>query len=188
MNLRELRLVVQLCAFEEGHLDCKQRYNSVPHPPPPILPEPALGPLLNELSRLLRREFDRRLRKAGIRLTRAQWQILYHVARSQGCTQTEVAEGLELERMTIGRHAARLEREGWLERRSDTEDRRVFRLHLRSKAERILARLEPVIAELRRNYFAGIDLPRREALFHDLLKIRANLLEFEQAHLGSPLS
>lgn len=145
-------------------------------PTTPIFSEPALGPLLHELSRLMRREFDRRLKSAGIQLTRAQWLILYHIARAQGLTQSELAEELELERMTIGRHAARLETDGWLERRPDAQDGRVFRLHLRSKAERILARLEPVVERLRRDYFSGIEPSRREALFNDLLQVRANLL------------
>jgi MarR family transcriptional regulator, transcriptional regulator for hemolysin len=156
--------------------------------PTTVFSEPALGPLLNDLSRLLRREFDRRLRLADIQLTRAQWQILYHVARAQGCTQTELAEGLELERMTVGRHAARLEAEGWLERRPDARDRRAFCLHLRSKAERTLARLEPMVDQLRRDYFAGIDPQRRDNLFNDLLKVRANLVALDATHLRSTLS
>jgi len=153
-----------------------------------VFSEPALGPLLNELSRLMRREFDRRLREAGIRLTRAQWMILYHVARAEGRTQSDLAEELELERMTIGRHAARLEAEGWLERRSDTEDARIFRLHLRAKAQRMLTRLEPVVDRLRRDYLAGIDSQRRDALFHDLLQVRANLLALHASHVRPPLS
>jgi DNA-binding MarR family transcriptional regulator len=142
----------------------------------PVFTEPALGPLLNELSRLMRREFKRRLRTAGIDLTRAQWLILYHVARAPGSTQSELAEALELERMTIGRHATRLARQGWLERRPDAEDKRVFRLHLRNKSERTLSRSEPVVEQLRRDYFTGISLERRDELFNDLLTIRRNLL------------
>lgn len=142
--------------------------------------EPALGPLLNELSRLLRREFDRRLAARGVLLTRAQWLILYHLARAQGSTQSELAEALELERMTIGRHATRLEADGWLERRADSLDARVYRLHLKPKAERTLARLEPVVEQLRRDYFAGVEPQRRDALWQDLLKIRQNLLSFAE--------
>lgn len=141
-----------------------------------IFYEPALGPLLNELSRLMRREFDRRLRAAGVQLTRAQWLILYSVAQEEGLTQSELAEVLELERMTVGRHAMRLEAEGWLERRPDLGDARVFRLFLKVKGQRMLARLEPVVERLRRDYFSGIDPQRQADLFADLLKIRENLL------------
>lgn len=142
--------------------------------------EYALGPLLNELSRLLRREFDRRLAAAEIRLTRAQWLILYHIAQAEGSTQSDLAEALELERMTISRHAARLEADGWLERRADPRDARIYRLYLKPKAERTLDRLEPVVEQLRRDYFAGLDQPRRDALWQDLLRIRDNLISFEQ--------
>lgn len=141
-----------------------------------VVSELALGPVLNELTRLIRREFDRRLTTVGIELTRAQWLTLYYVARSEGCTQSELAEALELERMTVGRHAARLEAEGWLERRADSTDARVYRLHLKPKAQRTLARLGPLVERLRRDYFAGIDPGRQQALFADLLKIRDNLL------------
>ena len=148
---------------------------------PTVSADPALGPLLSEISRLLRREFDRRLADSGVQLTRAQWLILYHIARAQGSTQTDLADALELERMTVGRHAARLENEGWLERRADALDARVYRLHLRPKAERTLARLEPIVAKMRRDYFAGVDPERREALWQDLLKIKENLLSFSGA-------
>ena len=123
----------------------------------------------------MRREFDRRLRDAGVRLTRAQWLILYHVARAPGATQSDLAEALELERMTVGRHASRLAEEGWLERRPDQGDGRIFRLHLRAKAERTLTRLEPIVEQLRNDYFEGVDPTRRDALLHDLLQIRDNL-------------
>lgn len=137
--------------------------------------EPPLGPLINELSRLMSRAFDQRLRALGILLTRAQWQILYHIARAEASTQTEIAEALELERMTIGRHASRLELDGWLERRADKTDGRIYRLHLRPKAKAILSQLEPVVEQLRRDYFAGLPRSAREQLFSDLLKIRDNL-------------
>lgn len=142
---------------------------------PTLSVEPALGPLLNELSRLMRQEFDRRLRAAGVALTRAQWLTLYHVRRSPGCTQVDLANALELERMTVGRHAARLEAEGWLERRADRNDGRVVRLHLRPKAERALDELEPIVTEMRREYFSGIHAQRRAQLVEDLLTIRDNL-------------
>ena len=49
-----------------------------------------LGFVIGDISRLARKEFDRRIR--GLRLTRAQWLFLYHLARRPGCTQSELAE------------------------------------------------------------------------------------------------
>jgi MarR family transcriptional regulator, transcriptional regulator for hemolysin len=152
-----------------------------------VVSEHALGPLLNDLSRLLRREFDRRLRAAGVRLTRAQWLILYQVAREEGVSQTALAEKLDLERMTVSRHAARLSHQGWLERRAHEGDARVYRLFLRLKARRVLRDLQPVVERFRQDYFRGLDGERRQALFDDLQHIRANLISLGESERSSPL-
>ena len=48
-------------------------------------PERSLGFLLHDVSRLLRKRFDRRARTIG--LTRAQWSVLAHLSRNEGINQ-----------------------------------------------------------------------------------------------------
>lgn len=134
------------------------------------------GFLLHELSHLLRREFDRRVERAGLGLTRAQWLILRQIGQHAGCRQRDVAAMLQLEPATVGRHVDRLAAAGWLDRRDDFRDGRAYRLHLRPKARHALARLKRLGAQLRQEYLAGIPAPRRETLIDDLLVIRQNLL------------
>ena len=78
-------------------------------------PDRNVGFLLHDVSRLLRKRFDRRARALG--LTRAQWRVLVHLAPRQGINQTALADILELDNVTLGRHVDRLEQTGWLERR-----------------------------------------------------------------------
>lgn len=136
-----------------------------------------LGFVLGDISRLARREFERRARK--LRLTRAQWLFLYHLARQPGCTQSELAESLQMERITISRQAARLEKAGWIERRDHAEDGRAYHLHLTPKAERMTRRLETLAGRLREDYLSGLPALRRQALIADLLHIKTNLLQME---------
>jgi DNA-binding MarR family transcriptional regulator len=138
--------------------------------------ERRLGFLLNELSHLLRREFDRRVRDKGVGLTRAQWLILLHVSLQEGCLQRELAEALRLEPATVGRHVGRLAAAGWLDRDDDPRDGRAYRLRLRTKGRRTLSTLKRLAEQLRDEYFAGIPLERRELLIDDLLIVRRNLL------------
>jgi MarR family transcriptional regulator, transcriptional regulator for hemolysin len=138
--------------------------------------ERRLGFLLNELSHLLRREFDRRVRDKGVGLTRAQWLILLQVSQQEGCLQRELAEALRLEPATVGRHVGRLTAAGWLDRRDDPRDGRAYRLQLRTKGRRTLAQLKRLAEQLRDEYFTGIPLERREFLIDDLLIIKRNLL------------
>lgn len=149
-------------------------------------PERRLGFLLTELSHLLRREVDRRVQRAGVGLTRAQWQILRQVSRRAGCLQCELAAALRFEPATVGRHVERLAAGGWLERRDDPRDGRAYRLYLRPRARRPLAQLRRLGEQIRAEYFAGIPPARREALIDDLLLVKRNLLAC-RARTGSLL-
>jgi len=137
----------------------------------------SLGFIVNDVSRLLRDEFNRRVRGRG--LTRAQWLLLYYVARQPGASQSELAEALQLEKITVSRHAARLEKAGWLVRADHAHDGRAYRLRLAPRAERVIAELAAVSEQLREDAMAGLSAGRRRALIDDLQHIKSNLLVLE---------
>ena len=91
-------------------------------------PDVNVGFLIHDVSRMMRAWFDERAQEMG--LTRAQWRVLVHLAGREGLNQSALAEILELDTVTLGRHIDRLERDGWLERRADPADRRAWLLHL----------------------------------------------------------
>ncbi len=142
-------------------------------------PERRFGALLNELSYLLRREFERRLRRRAIALTRAQWRILRRIADREGCTQCELAAVMHLKPTTIGRHIERLEAGGWIGRTRDPRDARAYRLSVRRKAWDTLEQMRLVAEGLREEYFAGLPPARRDGLIDDLLRIQDNLLALD---------
>jgi DNA-binding MarR family transcriptional regulator len=98
-----------------------------------------IGYVLSDVARLMRTVFDRRARDMG--LTRAQWLVLTRLYRRPGASQSELAEMLEVDRASAGRMIDRMEKGGWLERRHDGGDRRVWRLYLTGEARRIHARM-----------------------------------------------
>src|SRR5476651_2172891 len=112
-------------------------------------PERRFGALLNELSYLLRREFERRMRRQEITLTRAQWRILRRVADREGCSQRELAEIMHLKAATVGRHIERLKAGGWIGRTRDPRDARAWRLSVRPKAWRTLEQMQAAANGLR---------------------------------------
>ena len=137
------------------------------------------GLILGDINRLARKEFDRRVR--SLRLTRSQWLFLYHVAQQPGCTQSELAERLQMEKITVSRQAGRLLRAGWIERRDHVEDGRAYHLYVAPRAEPIIARLTDAAAKLRADYMRGLPSARQVALTEDLLHIKTNLLRMEAA-------
>ncbi len=131
------------------------------------------GFLLNDVARLMRTAYDRRIRKLG--LTRAQWWVLTHLYRSNGVSQTELAETLEIEKPTLGRLLDRLEAKGWVRREHDASDRRVWRVHLTDEVEPALRTMRTIAKELRRDALTGISAAERERFVDTLLAIKENL-------------
>jgi len=121
----------------------------------------------------MRTAYDRRIRKLG--LTRAQWWVLTHLYRSNGVTQTELAETLEIEKPTLGRLLDRLQSKGWVRREHDASDRRVWRVHLTEEVEPALRTMRKIAAELRRDALTGISAAERERFVDTLLAIKENL-------------
>jgi DNA-binding MarR family transcriptional regulator len=131
------------------------------------------GFLLNDVARLLRTVYDRRIRALG--LTRSQWWVLTHLFRAGGASQTELAETLEIEKATLGRLLDRLEAKGWVRREHDARDRRVWRLHLTDAAEPALRTMRAVAAELRRDALSGMSPAERARFVDTLIAIKSNL-------------
>ena len=142
-------------------------------------PDPVFGFLVHDISRLLRKRFDRRAR--GLGLTKSQWIVLAHLARHEGIHQGGLAEILELEPATLARHLDRLEDTGWIERRPNPSDRRAWRLHLTVKAAPVLERMGELVEVTTHEALAGLDAGERERLQAHLLTIRANLADRPEA-------
>lgn len=140
-------------------------------------PEKGIGFLLADISRLLRRDFDRRVRDLAI--TQAQWRALAHLARDEGINQAALAERLEMQPITIARLIDRMEAAGWVRRESDTSDRRASLLYLMPKAKPILddlyARADGAVDAL----MQGISPTARRELRATLERMKTNLLTAE---------
>jgi DNA-binding MarR family transcriptional regulator len=136
------------------------------------------GYLVNDVARLMRTVYDRRVRSLG--LTRSQWWVLNHLFRNPGAKQTELAAILEIERPTLGRLLDRLERKGWVRREPDAHDRRAWRVHLTPAAEPAMRKLRKQAFELRRDALKGVSAAEREHFVDTLLAVKANLSRMQR--------
>jgi MarR family transcriptional regulator for hemolysin len=133
---------------------------------------------LNDVARLLRTHADQKAAQFG--MTRAQWAVLARLARYEGIKQTELAEMLDLQPITLTRLLDRLCQNELIERRADPEDRRAKRLFLRPAAQPLLERLGFLGEQLMSTALAGLGRERIEALLSDLSVIKENLREAVQ--------
>lgn len=132
-----------------------------------------VGFLLHDVSRLLRALFDERAQDFG--LTRAQWRVLVHLAAREGLKQRELAEILEIDNVTLGRHIDRLERDGWLERQPDPADRRAWLLYLTERARPTLSKMEDLAVRTQGDAMRGLTDAERETMVRMLMKMKDNI-------------
>lgn len=137
-------------------------------------PRHALGFMLSDVARLLRRNFNRRVQSLG--LTQAQWMLLARIARHEGSRQAQLAEILEMQPISVARLIDRMEAAGWVERRKDPTDRRAVNLYLTKKAEPILDELWDRAEETQTIALAGLSTTARSELTKALETIRENLV------------
>jgi len=135
--------------------------------------EPTFGYLLNDISRLLRKQFDQRAREVGLSL--AQGRTLVYLALNQGINQAGLADILEVRPISLARLLDRMETAGWIERRPDPADRRVHRLHLADKAHPVLETVQALATELRSRAMVGLSDYERSQLMLLLRRVRENL-------------
>jgi DNA-binding MarR family transcriptional regulator len=128
---------------------------------------------LGEVQRLVRAYADKAAARYGI--TRAQWAVLAKVERAEGLKQTELAEQMEMQPITLTRLIDRLCDNGWIERRSDESDRRVNRLYLRKAARPLLGKLGGLRSELTATALQGIDPADAQRLLGNLETIKENV-------------
>lgn len=136
----------------------------------------SFGFIVSDVTRLLRRSFNRRAQHMGLGLTPAQWQTLAHLRRNEGINQGALAQILEVQPITLSRLIDRLEVAGWVERRPDPDDRRAVRLFLTDDAQPILDRIRAVAMETVAGAMTGIPDAEQERIIDMLLMVRENLL------------
>lgn len=139
--------------------------------------EDYIGVVISDVARLLRTEFDRRVRRLGI--TRAQWLVLTRLHRRPGASLSELAEMMEVEKATAGRMIDRLVANGWVERRTARDDRRVKRVYLSADAERVHKRIWRVAEETVDSALADLSQRERKQLMDLLSRIKATLVSAE---------
>ena len=128
---------------------------------------------LGELQRLVRVYADKEAARFG--MTRAQWAVLARVERNEGMKQSELAEQMEMQPITLTRLIDKLAVAGLIERRGDDNDRRVNRLYLQQAARPLLAKLAELKLELTETALAGISGADTQRLMNQLEAIKENV-------------
>jgi MarR family transcriptional regulator for hemolysin len=107
--------------------------------------------------------------------TRAQCIILARLERQPGLSQNELAAIAEVAPISVARLVDRLEAQGLVERCTDPNDRRIWRLRLTPAAAPVLRDIKRYRAEVRSLMTRGVSPAVLKAMIAGLRKMKENL-------------
>ena len=147
----------------------------------------SLGFLLNETSRLMRNDFERRIAVIGLQITPGEARALIYIAGNEGARQSAIAERMGVEPMTVCGYIDRLEKLGLVSRQPDPVDRRAKNVGTTDAANATIAAIRAEAKVMVERAQAGLDPAGRAALIAALKTVRGNLVEMTgEKHDAAP--
>jgi len=140
----------------------------------------AFGFLVHDVSRLIKRRFERRARQMGLPVTRQQAAVVLNIAANEGVSQAEVAAWLGIEPIALVRMLDKLHEEGLVERRAHPTDRRIRTLWLTPAARPVVTQILAINEKIRNEAFAGMPAHARDTVIDILDHIKDNLAVREE--------
>ena len=133
-----------------------------------------MGFLVHDVSRMRRTLFDQAVKNLGI--TRAQWWALANLSREgEGITQSQLAQALEVGKVTIGGLLDRLEAAAYIVRKADRDDRRLKRVFITERGYGIMDEMAAIGRQLNSVVMKGISIDQNHLAEEVLHQMRQNL-------------
>jgi DNA-binding MarR family transcriptional regulator len=110
-----------------------------------------------------------------IGVTRSQWWVLAQLSRFDGMGQKELADLLDIGKVTLGGLVDRLQSSKLVERRPDATDRRIKRVYLTEAAHKLFIVMRDAEQRMNARILRGISSRQRAKLLSLLEKIKHNL-------------
>lgn len=127
------------------------------------------GHMLGRTSRAMLNMLQKQFRRAGFDITVEQWTLLVNIRNASGASQQQLADRVYLDKTTIARVVAGLEKKGLICRAVSRDDARQKSLVITRRGTDLLARLKPVALAAQHHALAGLD-PNKLSICREVLQ------------------
>ena len=128
-----------------------------------------------DIARILRARIDSRARR--LNLTQAQWRIAAYLVRQPGLTQTELAAIFDMRKTALSPMIERMLESGWIERRVDSQDRRILRLFLTDEIASTFRQVRRESREMYESVLGDLSVSEEKILVDLLTRVKTRLME-----------
>jgi len=133
--------------------------------------ERAVGFYVNRTAYVMSEEVAKRFQDCGYKLSAQDFGILFRLWKQDGLSQVQIASLMMRDKTTITRRLDALVKKALIERRVDSGDRRLFRIHLTQAGMLATERLMVVVDEFQKEVLAEIPDEHKEITINTLKKI-----------------
>jgi len=138
--------------------------------------EDNFGHMLGRTSRAMLNMLQKKFRQAGCDITVEQWTLLINIRNAGGQSQQQVAGLVYLDKTTVARLAAGLEKKGLISRASVSADRRQKRLVITARGTAVLAALKPVALSAQQQVLRDVDPEKLKSCSEVLQRVYGTIL------------
>jgi DNA-binding MarR family transcriptional regulator len=117
----------------------------------------------------------RKFRAAGHDVTPEQFWLLTRLLELEGLNQRELGERMLKDRHNMTRILDLLGRRGYIERRPDSGDKRMYRIFLTQNGRELQTKLTPIVIDHNEAIFEAVSEPDMETTRQTLRKIVKNI-------------
>ncbi len=140
-----------------------------------VVLEKALPFLINACYQQIRSTTYKEFLAHGLELTPEQWIVLVRLWQQDGQSQAALGESTMRDASTMSRIVSTMQAAGLVQRRTDTEDGRAYRVHLTSAGRALKPKLVPVAQAIVTRLEHGISERDLEVTHRTLSRMLRNL-------------
>ena len=120
------------------------------------------GYMINSLAREMNACLYRSFREKGFEITAQQWAVLNRLWEMEGLHQSKLAQQTTKNRHNMTMILKQLEIKGYVEKRPDSEDKRLNRIYLTKSGKSLKEKLIPVAVKTTETLFRGVPIEDME--------------------------
>jgi len=133
----------------------------------------SFGWMINVVANQAAKVFDTELKKHG--LTIALWPTMMCLWEEEGVTQSEISAKSKVENSTTTRTIDKLEKLGLVERRTDPNSRRSFRIYLTEQGLALKETLLPIPMAINKELLSSLEKTEQKEMIRLLQKMVATV-------------
>jgi len=124
---------------------------------------------------MLRRCIGKKLRTLDDEIYRSQHRLLMNLGENPNCSQNELAAKLDISPAAVAVSLNRLEKGGYIMRRTNAEDHRSNRVSITDRGNQVISRSIQLFDEVERGMFEGFEPEEMEQFYGFLQRAYRNL-------------